>query len=96
MVGCLGGLGRSLSKWMFERGAREFVFIGRSGADKPSARQLVEELQSAGAIVKVVTGDVSCYKDVENLVKHTSGPIGGLVQAAMGLKVGLPIHDGSE
>ncbi len=93
MVGCLGGLGRSLSKWMFGRGARNFVFIGRSGADKPSARELVEELQSLGAIVTVVTGDVNCYKDVEIFTKHASAPIGGVIQAAMGLKVGLFIHD---
>jgi KR domain len=37
LVGCLGGLGRSLTTFMMERGARDFVFLSRSGADKPEA-----------------------------------------------------------
>ncbi len=44
MVGCLGGLGRSLSKWMMSRGARKFVFLGRSGLDKEAARQIEEKM----------------------------------------------------
>ncbi|EKD17799.1 lovastatin nonaketide synthase [Drepanopeziza brunnea f. sp. 'multigermtubi' MB_m1] len=39
MVGCLGGLGRSLTTRMMERGATSFAFISRSGADKPEAAQ---------------------------------------------------------
>jgi KR domain len=27
VIGCFGGLGRSLAKWMLERGARKFVFL---------------------------------------------------------------------
>ena len=87
MVGCLGGLGRSLSKWMFDRGARSFVFLGRSGADKPTAKKLVEDLQESGAAVLVVRGDVSCLEDVQKAVMHSACPIGGIVQAAMGLNV---------
>ena len=87
MVGCLGGLGRSLSRWMFERGARSFLFLGRSGADKPTAEKLVEDLRKSGAAVVVVRGDVSCLDDVQNAVTQSPCPIGGIVQAAMGLSV---------
>ncbi|RDA83527.1 hypothetical protein CP532_4154 [Ophiocordyceps camponoti-leonardi (nom. inval.)] len=91
LVGCLGGLGRSLSRWMMSRGARKFVFLGRSGCDKPTARQLVTRLEDAGASVTVVRGDVSEAKHVREAVAAciADGPIGGVVQAAMGLKEAL-------
>lgn len=88
LIGCLGGLGRSLSRWMMTRGARNFVFLGRSGADKPSAHQLVSRLESTGATIVVVRGDVSQAADVAAAVSAclaTGRQIGGVVQAAMGL-----------
>ncbi|RYP33985.1 hypothetical protein DL767_004506 [Monosporascus sp. MG133] len=85
MVGCLGGLGRSISKWMMDRGARNFVFLGRSGLDKAPARHLVEDLEANGASCVVVRGDVCSMADVEAMVRSAEHPIGGVVQAAMGL-----------
>lgn len=87
MVGCLGGLGRSISKWMAKQGARKFVFIGRSGTGKEPARLLVEDLQASGAEVVVIRGDVGVYADVQAAVSAIQGPIGGIIQAAMGLNV---------
>ncbi|EHK18438.1 putative polyketide synthase [Trichoderma virens Gv29-8] len=91
LVGCLGGLGRSLSRWMMSRGARKFCFLGRSGCDKPSAAELVNRLRDAGASVTVVRGDVSNEDQVREAVAACSkkGPIGGVVQAAMGLSEAL-------
>ncbi|KAI1278192.1 putative polyketide synthase [Xylaria sp. FL0933] len=91
LVGCLGGLGRSLSRWMMARGARRFVFTGRSGCDKPSAQQLVTRLRNGGATVSVVRGDVSDPDHIREAVAacEALGPVGGVVQAAMGLREGL-------
>ena len=89
MVGCLGGLGRSLSKWMMGRGARDFVFLGRSGSDNPLARDLVRDLREQGAVVEVVRGDVGNREDVEHAVQAARRPIGGVIQAAMGLSEAL-------
>lgn len=89
LVGCLGGLGRSISKWMMHRGARKFVFLGRSGPSKKAARDLVEELRSANAQVGVVQGDVSNFEDVQRLVDQIEGSIGGVIHAAMGLSEAL-------
>ncbi|KAI5854487.1 polyketide synthase [Durotheca rogersii] len=92
LIGCLGGLGRSLSRWMMARGARHFVFLGRSGADKPNAKELVTRLERAGATVGVVRGDVSKAADVSASVAAcaaTGRPIGGVIQAAMGLHEAL-------
>ena len=89
LIGCLGGIGRSLSKWMIDRGARQFVFLGRSGTDKEPARRLVEDLREAGATVDVVRGDVSSLEAVREAVAACKTSVGGVVQAAMGLSVSL-------
>ncbi|KAK8119741.1 polyketide synthase [Apiospora kogelbergensis] len=87
LVGCLGGLGRSLSNWMLARGARNFVFLGRSGRDKPEAQEHTERLTQSGARVSVVRGDVSNMSHVESALVacRALGPVGGVVHAAMGL-----------
>ncbi|KAL4746292.1 hypothetical protein BDW72DRAFT_207477 [Aspergillus terricola var. indicus] len=87
MVGCLGGLGRTLSRWMVTRGARKFTFLGRSGTDKAAARNLVEDLEASGADCSVIRGDVCNAEQVGSLIAaaRRQGPIGGVVQAAMGL-----------
>ena len=89
LIGCLGGLGRSLSKWMFNRGARHFTFLGRSATDKPAAKEVVQSLGKAGATVQVVRGDVSNKHDVVKCMTLSPQPIGGVIQAAMGLHEAL-------
>lgn len=74
---------------MLARGAQNFVFLGRSGCDKPDAQKLVSRLQDTGANVVVVRGDVSVASDVHTAVRAceaTGKRLGGVVQAAMGLK----------
>ena len=88
LVGCLGGLGRSLTEYMMKQGARRFIFLGRSACDKPNAQRLVDSMVASGADVQVIRGDVTNSKDVEAAVRATRTPIGGVVQAAMGLAVG--------
>ncbi|KAI1130710.1 polyketide synthase-like protein [Nemania abortiva] len=88
LIGCLGGLGRSLSRWMMARGARDFVFLGRSGCAKPKAKKIVSALREAGAQVSVVTGDIADRDAVDRAImacKIGRKTIGGVVQAAMGL-----------
>ncbi|KAI1465640.1 polyketide synthase-like protein [Daldinia caldariorum] len=92
LVGCLGGLGRSLSRWMISRGARKFCFLGRSGCDKPSAQAHVKRLQAMGAFVTVIRGDVSNRSDVDRAIvacKEAGPNIGGVFQAAMVLREAL-------
>nr|APX43998.1 polyketide synthase [Pestalotiopsis microspora] len=92
LVGCLGGLGKSLTRWMSSRGARNFVFLGRSGCDQPAAQALVHRMQQDGATVIIVKGDVSNTSDVERFVGaglSLGKPLGGVVQASMGLQESL-------
>lgn len=89
LVGCLGGLGRSLSRFMMERGARHFAFLSRSGADKPEAAHLVKDIQRAGAEALVFRADASSEEGVKRVVSELQAnrPIRGVVHAAMVLKV---------
>lgn len=74
---------------MASRGAQKFIFLGRSGTDRPSARNLVEDLKSSGAKVSVVRGDVESMDDVQRAVDSIEGTLGGVIQAAMGLSEAL-------
>lgn len=98
LVGCLGGIGRSLTSWMMQYGARRFTFLSRSAADSPSAAKLVQDIQNAGAIVQVIRGDATSRADVVRTVEAVSKdhPIRGVVHAAMVLRVscrGANIHE---
>lgn len=89
LVGCLGGLGRSLTSWMMKRGARRFAFLSRTGTNSKQARILVEDIEAKGVQVQVIRGDVTVMEDVERALNDIPKeyPIRGLVQAAMVLKV---------
>ncbi|RYP40542.1 hypothetical protein DL768_010622 [Monosporascus sp. mg162] len=91
LVGCLGGLGRSLTTWMLERGCRNFVFISRSGATKPEALDQIGRLKASGASVQVFSVDASDEKAVGDVVQRISSrtPIRGVIHAAMVLRDGL-------
>lgn len=89
LVGCLGGLGRSLATWMIENGAKNLIFLSRSGSDNPAAAALVHDIEAQGVKVTVVRGDVSSKTDVEKVKEGMNPelPIRGIVQAAMVLVV---------
>ena len=89
LVGCLGGLGRSLTSWMMKKGARRFAFLSRSGTDSEQAAILVKDIEAAGIAVQVIRGDATVKADVERAIKGipAEAPIRGVVQAAMVLRV---------
>lgn len=87
LVGCLGGLGRSFSNWAIERGAKNLVFLSRSGAANPEAQGFLNTLHSRGVNAEVVKGDVSCLEDVNAAVAGSNRPIKGVIQGALTLHV---------
>ncbi|KAI1146399.1 hypothetical protein F4825DRAFT_456522 [Nemania diffusa] len=91
LVGCLGGLGRSLTRWMMECGARHFAFISRSGIEKPEAARLVADIELAGASTQVLRADAADEDAVAKIVASLQAgrPIRGVVHAAMVLKDGM-------
>ncbi|KAI1503152.1 hypothetical protein F5X99DRAFT_425953 [Biscogniauxia marginata] len=86
LIGCLGGLGRTLARFMFERGARNLTFLGRSGAEKREAAAMIDSLRARGCAVHVVRGDVSNKEDVAKAVAAAGVPVYGMVQGAMALE----------
>ncbi|KAI1743099.1 putative polyketide synthase [Xylaria scruposa] len=86
LVGGFGGIGTSITKWMYSLGARSFVFLSRSGDSKKSAADLVEDLRRSGCKVQVVAGDVSQMEDVQRAFKSCPSRIGGIVHASMSVR----------
>ncbi|PYQ12411.1 MAG: polyketide synthase [Acidobacteria bacterium] len=64
VTGGFGGFGLALARWMVAEGARHLVLTGRKGASTPEARELVGELEAAGARVIAVAADVSNEDDM--------------------------------
>jgi NADPH:quinone reductase-like Zn-dependent oxidoreductase len=90
IIGGTGGLGRSMTRWMIEKGARHIVLVSRSGQATGKVAELIEEANSAEAQIEVRPCDVSKKEQVEELVDTgISGmpPIRGVIHAAMVLDV---------
>ncbi|GJD02486.1 polyketide synthase [Colletotrichum higginsianum] len=83
LVGGLGGLGRSITTWLAERGARYFVFLSRSAASVPDDDPFVLELKALGCMTVRVSGDVANYEDVLRAIAAAGRPIAGVLQASM-------------
>ena len=86
-VGGLGGLGRSITTWLVEKGARQLVFFSRSAGKVCGDDPFVQELHSLGCTVTRVSGDVTVYEDVVRAIKAAGKPIIGVLQASMVLQV---------
>lgn len=87
LVGGLGGLGRSISTWMMEHGARHFIYLSRSGGKVPDDAAFVHEMTEAGCTVQITAGSVANLADVQNVVRQAEYPIAGVLQMSMVLKV---------
>lgn len=88
-VGGLGGIGRSITTWLAEKGARHLVFFSRSAGQLRHDDPFVQELQSLTCTVARVSGDVAVYEDVVRAIKAAGKPIIGVLQASMVLQVSL-------
>lgn len=88
--GGLGGLGRSIARWMVGRGARHLVLISRSGAKSDAAKALISELEAQGVSLsapKVDLSDLHKVKDVLQSLASSMPPIKGCIQSATVLRV---------
>ncbi|HYO69821.1 MAG TPA: SDR family NAD(P)-dependent oxidoreductase, partial [Archangium sp.] len=88
LTGGLGGLGLSVAKWMVGKGARHLVLMGR-GEPTEAARQVLQELEKAGAHVRVERADVSRREQVEAVLKRVEKelpPLKGVLHAAVVLE----------
>nr|BBL33416.1 putative polyketide synthase [Lachnum palmae] len=80
LVGGLGGLGREISRWMVENGARNLLYLSRSAKEGPDTKPFFDELRSQGCSILTFAGSVNNLKDVEAAVKQATKPIAGVMQ----------------
>ncbi|TLS26126.1 hypothetical protein PpBr36_04235 [Pyricularia pennisetigena] len=88
VVGGTGGIGRSIIKWMAEKGARHLVVVSRSDTVSPKVAEMIKEADAAhGAKVSVSRCDVALIEDVERMIEGISlanmPPIRGVIHSAM-------------
>ncbi|KAH8883307.1 phenolpthiocerol synthesis polyketide synthase ppsA [Thozetella sp. PMI_491] len=89
IAGGLGGLGRSVARWIVDRGARHLLLLSRSGATSEEAKALLAELRACGTTVEAPACDISDANKLSEVLrtcKDFMPPIKGCVQAAMALK----------
>ncbi|KAI9040232.1 putative polyketide synthase [Aspergillus affinis] len=87
--GGLGGLGRTLARWMVSRGARHLILLSRSGPRNSEAYKLIHELEEQGATVatpQVDVGNLSKLKQVLAELSSSMPPIRGCIQGTMVLR----------
>jgi NAD(P)-dependent dehydrogenase (short-subunit alcohol dehydrogenase family) len=86
LVGGLGGLGKSISTWMVENGARHLVYLSRSAGTSNADTMFKHELESQGCSVTVIKGSVTQLPDVEAAVTAAKGSLKGVLQMSMVLR----------
>lgn len=90
IIGGTGGLGRSMSRWMISKGARNIVLLSRSGNASGKVAELIKEAKIVEANIVVKSCDVADKTQVEKLITEdltSLPPIKGVIHAAMVLNV---------
>ncbi|KAI0509380.1 polyketide synthase PksD [Xylaria bambusicola] len=89
IAGGLGGIGRSILKWMATRNAKYLIVPSRSGTSgSQKAEQVVASLRQSGVTIITPKCDVSSTSSLSNLLTQCSEsmpPIRGCINAAMAL-----------
>ena len=92
LVGGLGGLGRAISTWLVEHGAKNLVFLSRSAGKSGEDQDFLHELECQGCTTQIVIGSVTKLQDVQEAINIASRPIAGVLQLSMVLRDG-PFQD---
>lgn len=90
IAGGLGGLGKSIARWMVSRGARNLILLSRSGVQSKTAIAFVRELETRGVCVEAPACDVTnvdLLASVMTRYTKTMPPVKGCIQRTMVLKV---------
>lgn len=86
-VGGLGGLGRSITTWLAEKGAKHITIFSRSAGKIKQDDPFIKELAALGCSATTISGSVTDYDAVVSAMKCSELPIGGVLQASMVLEV---------
>lgn len=89
IAGGLGGQGRSISKWMVSKGARNLVLLSRTGPRDDNSVLFIRSLEKKGVTVhtpKCDISDAASLGAVLDYCKLHMPPIKGCIQAAMDIR----------
>lgn len=86
IVGGVGGLGRAVSTYMAENGARHFIYLSRSAGSHGPHKDFFSELTVQGCTVQAFSGDIAKEADVLTVFASAEHPIAGVLQLAMVLQ----------
>lgn len=87
LVGGLRGIGKAVSTWMVERGAKYLVYLSRTAGKTEEDRSFVRELACQGCEAQVFAGSVANFDDVQNVVRISTRPIKGVIQLSAVFRV---------
>lgn len=90
IFGGLGGVGRSIARWMATRNVKHLILLSRSGVKTKAAQSLMDELKVGGVNAIAPICDVSDEASLAAvLAKYNKvmPSIKGCIQASMVLKV---------
>jgi len=90
IVGGLGGLGQTLSRWAISRGAKNLILLSRSGVSKPGAKEFLDEIKPLCQNVVAPACDVADREALAKCIEEclTYMPkIKGCIQGSMVLRV---------
>ncbi|TGO20105.1 hypothetical protein BTUL_0001g01140 [Botrytis tulipae] len=80
LIGGLGGLGRAISTYMVEHGARNLIYLGRRAGQSDADQAFVGELKSMGVDVVISRGNINELEDVSRAVAEARTPLKGVLQ----------------
>ena len=72
---------------MAQRGAKNLIFLSRSGISSQEAKTFISHFERLQVKVTVIQGDVTKMIDVQKAVEAGFGSIKGVVQAPLKLNV---------
>lgn len=84
ITGGLGALGLEVAQWLVKQGAKHLVLSSRR-APSETAQQIIGNLQTDGASVDILLGDISRQEDVAKTLEAISTsfpPLKGVIHAA--------------
>ncbi|KAB8232040.1 KR domain-containing protein [Aspergillus alliaceus] len=83
LVGSLGRIGKTVSTWMVESGARELVSLSHSAGLSTEDKAFLQELKAQGSSVAIVTGSEINLSDVQQAVSACRKPLAGVIHLAV-------------
>lgn len=95
VAGGLGGIGRSVVRWMVEKGAKSLLLLSRRGYLAADSEEFLSSLRAEAVRVEAPPCDITDASCVERVIRDASStmpPIRGCIQAAMVLRVSCSPH----